>query len=515
MQSESLKDNSKLSRPELVILIMSAVVTITFVSASSPLYPYNPWDDANCFFTLGRGIIHGYVPYRDLYEQKGPLLYFIYALAALISEKSFIGSWIVECISASLFAIFSWKTAKLVVEPSKYAIAVMPLFLGITYTLYMFNFGGNAEEICFPLLTIALYFGLKSIIKGDGLPSNKEALLIGLFTGIVLWIKYTFLGFFAGFCLYILVLTIKRKSFVKLWSLVWRFLLGIIIISIPILIYFAANKALGSLWEAYFYNNMFLYHSGVKAHGLTAIPVIKNIYIPFKATVTLSKQYPTYGIMLLLSLISLVFIKKLQRKKAIFLFLITFALALSVIYTRLVLIYYYGYIMAYCFCLTLIPAIKLLNYIAKASKDHSAFIKRLATGGLLITYVFTIIMCKNMYLIFKPKDYLAQYRMAATINQTPDAKILTYEVMDSGFYTVAGLMPANRFYCYLNIQNTYPAILEEQHRLIDEGYYDYIVTDYFCEAAWDNYELIQTETIFCIDYTGKAFLEGFKLYKRI
>lgn len=180
---------------------MSAIVTITFVSTSSPLYPYNPWDDANCFFTLGRGIIHGYVPYRDLYEQKGPLLYFIYALAALISEESFIGSWIVECISASLFAIFSWKTAKLVVEPSKYAIAVMPLFLGITYTLYMFNFGGNAEEICFPLLTIALYFGLKSIIKGDGLPSNKEALLIGLFTGIVLWIKYTFLGFFAGFCL--------------------------------------------------------------------------------------------------------------------------------------------------------------------------------------------------------------------------------------------------------------------------------------------------------------------------
>ena len=77
------------------------------------------------------------------------------------------------------------------------------------------------------------------------------------------------------------------------------------------------------------------------------------------------------------------------------------------------------------------------------------------------------------------------------------------------------LMPVNRFYCYLNIELTYPAILEEQNRLIEEGYYDYIITTYFCKAEWDNYELIQEETVFCIDYTGEGFLEGFKLYKKI
>ena len=89
MRSRELDAKGKLTKPELAILIISATVTITVVSACSPLFPFNPWDDANCFFTLGRGIIHGLVPYRDLYEQKGPLLYFIYALAALISEKSF------------------------------------------------------------------------------------------------------------------------------------------------------------------------------------------------------------------------------------------------------------------------------------------------------------------------------------------------------------------------------------------------------------------------------------------
>jgi len=95
MKDRKLKQKGSLSRTELIILIVSAVVTITVVSTCSPLFPFNPWDDANCFFTLGRGIIHGKVPYRDLYEQKGPLLYFLYALAALISEKSFTGAWII------------------------------------------------------------------------------------------------------------------------------------------------------------------------------------------------------------------------------------------------------------------------------------------------------------------------------------------------------------------------------------------------------------------------------------
>ena len=165
MQRQELKAGKKDTRKELAFLIISAVVTITIVSTCSPLYPFNPWDDANCFFTLGRGIIHGMVPYRDLYEQKGPLLYFLYAAAALISEKAFTGAWVLECIAASVYAVFSWKIVKLITDPPKYLVAVMPLFLCIVYTSKLFNFGGNAEELFFPLITILLYVGLKAAMR--------------------------------------------------------------------------------------------------------------------------------------------------------------------------------------------------------------------------------------------------------------------------------------------------------------------------------------------------------------
>ena len=257
MKTQGLTDKSKLSKLELALLILAATVTITFVSTSSPLYPFNPWDDVNVFFTMGRGIKHGLVPYKDIFDHKGPLLYFIYAIATLVSEKTFVGVWIIECIAASVYAVFSWKIAKLFSEPSKYTIVLMPLLLGLVYTCRMFNFGGNTEELCFPLLTIALYLGLKAIANGDGLPSKTDALVCGLISGALFWLKYTFLGFMIGFIIYILCLSIKRKAFARLWSMVWRFLAGIIAICIPVLLYFAVTGSLGYLWEAYFYDNIF------------------------------------------------------------------------------------------------------------------------------------------------------------------------------------------------------------------------------------------------------------------
>ena len=515
MQSSLTKDKSKLTRTELVILIVAAVVTITFVSTCSPLYPFNPWNDINCFFTMGRGILRGLVPYRDLFDHKGPVIYFVYALAALISDKTFAGAWIIECAAACLFAVFSWKTVKLLSEPSKYSIALMPLFLGVIYTCKMFNFGGNAEELFFPLITVVLYFAIKGIIKGDGLPADKEAVICGVITGTLFWVKYTFLGFVAGFCLYIFCLCIKRKDFKRLGGLIWRFLAGFLLITIPVIIYFAATGTLGYLWEVYFGINFSSYTGVKQASGLAQIPVIKNIYLPVVYVVSSGIYYPGFGIPLLLTLSSMFFITKEHRKKTVFLFLMTFALAAGFIFTRPYGIYYYPYILCYGFGMGLIPLVKGIGKIEKAAKERSDLINVLLSGILVVFYIVSIMLCKNMYLFLKPKDSLAQFRIAETINETPDAKILTYSVMDEGFYTAAGLLPANRFFgAGKNLEDTYPAIHEEQDRLISEGYYDYIITSVFCEKEWDNYVLVREEIDPNVDYTGEAILVGYRLYER-
>ena len=86
-----------------------AALMLLFASQCSPLYPINLWDDANCLLTVGRVMQRGGVLYRDIYEQKGPLLYLIHALAACISDTSFWGVYVLEipALTAALYSRLS------------------------------------------------------------------------------------------------------------------------------------------------------------------------------------------------------------------------------------------------------------------------------------------------------------------------------------------------------------------------------------------------------------------------
>lgn len=52
--------------------LVTAFAGLMICSRSSFLYPYNDWNDANSYFTMGKGMMNGLVIYRDLYDQKGP-----------------------------------------------------------------------------------------------------------------------------------------------------------------------------------------------------------------------------------------------------------------------------------------------------------------------------------------------------------------------------------------------------------------------------------------------------------
>ena len=97
------KKDTSLSIKETAVLFLGSTAVITLMSASSPLYPFNYWDDANIYLTIGRCIKHGLVLYRDAYDHKGPTLFFIHAIAAVISEKSFLGVWLIEIAENFLF----------------------------------------------------------------------------------------------------------------------------------------------------------------------------------------------------------------------------------------------------------------------------------------------------------------------------------------------------------------------------------------------------------------------------
>ena len=77
-----------------------ACLALLVATSSLPLYATNFWTDTNIYFTIGRGMTRGLMPYRDLFDHKGPLLFILYALGAAISDTSFIGVFALEALCA-------------------------------------------------------------------------------------------------------------------------------------------------------------------------------------------------------------------------------------------------------------------------------------------------------------------------------------------------------------------------------------------------------------------------------
>lgn len=506
----------RLKRSEIIILILSSVIIMTVVSASSPIYPFNVWDDINCFFTVGRGIIEGEVPYRDLYEQKGPLLYFLYAGAALVSDNSFIGGWILEIISSSIFAVFSWKCVKLfIADVPSYCVFSVPLLMGIVYTTGMFNFGGSAEELCFPLLLIVLYIALEAVVSGSSfIPSRKNAFICGIITAVLFWIKYTFIGFVIAYALILLIYAVKNKKYRELVSSVLCFAGAFVLFSIPVLLYFVFNDSSDKLWEVYFYNNMFRYMPGNEHTGILANPLVGFIFMPLSGVFKSCTNYPGFGVLLLLSILGAVFIEKKYRKSILVLFAFSFFVSIKLIFAADFYVYYYAYLLSFYFVFALILAVRGLIFVAKRLSSVNNMYKPVTAALMILISCSFVVMSKNTYLLNVSKAELSQFIFADIINQTDDPKVLTYDVMDAGFYTAADILPANRFFCYLNSKTSFPEIGEEQERLIEEGYFDYIVT-YSDEYDWDNYELILTDTDPYCDFTKELYLDQHCLYQRI
>ena len=142
--------------------LLTAAVLMTLFSRSSFLYPFNNWSDTNVYMTIGREMLRGAVPYRDLFDHKGLLWYFIYAAANLISTSSYLGLYLIEVLSFSFFLFYSEKTLELF-WPSVWSLACLPV-LGCLITVSdAFGMGGSAEEIHLAFAAAGMYYLIRFI----------------------------------------------------------------------------------------------------------------------------------------------------------------------------------------------------------------------------------------------------------------------------------------------------------------------------------------------------------------
>lgn len=242
-----------------IYCVINAIIFLTICSKCSFIYPFNNWDDSNSFFTMGKGMVNGRVLYKDLFEQKGPLLYALHAIAYLISNKTFIGVYIFEIISFAVFLYYVTKIMSLFVRKT-HTLWAIPLISFTILSSYVFIGGDSAEEFCLPLLAIAIYNFLNYFKNTyPNKMDTKKLIINGIIAGCVLWIKYSLLGFWLGLAGFMCIGLVLNKKVKEAFLTGIYFLLGMFISSVPWLIYFGVNGALYDLINVYFLVNINAY----------------------------------------------------------------------------------------------------------------------------------------------------------------------------------------------------------------------------------------------------------------
>lgn len=440
---------------KLILIFIIGAVFITVMSKNSFLFRFNDWWDANAFMTVGKSIWNGVVPYRDLFEQKGPYLYFIYALAALISNKTFIGVYFLELLAMFINLIFVRKIIKLFYKDEKYSFLGILLYCFLAFFNFTFGHGGSAEEFTLPLMFISMYYYIKYLKDKKTDSIDKKILLFnGIIAGIVFWIKYSLLGFWFIFAATMCLIPLFKKDIKQALMNALIFIVGMLIATIPCLIYFGINNAIDDLFKIYLLVNMTSY--ATKMSLLSKI--WKMIYI------LLGNIFGNISYLLFI-LVPIIILHKKDifkgKKYAKVWFTLSFLFTGMLAFIGGTSYFYYGYILTPFTILGIIYIIDILN-----KRKIKLKIYHLSLLGVIFLTILILTSDNTKYMKWEKSDY-AQMIFADIIEKSEEKTLLNYYGLDFGLYTTTGITPKYYYFMRNNIPNeNYPRMRKNQRKYI-------------------------------------------------
>lgn len=254
----------------LIFIPIAFLFTLIYSWATSPLY-LGDGLDSSIFKTIGLGMTQGRMPYTDLFDHKGGILFLIQYLGCLISTSRW-GLFIVQIIflSASLFFLF--RTACLFLDEKKgFMATIAGLFL---YMLFMES-GNQCESYALPFTALSLYLALKHVsVNGNGKHPLVYSLIYGICFAFVFWIRPNdAVSQIGSIMTGIFILLIVKKEYRNAILNAMTFIGGCALISIPVVAYFAVHDCLLPLLDGTFlYNLKYVSDNGMPSAQMILMP---------------------------------------------------------------------------------------------------------------------------------------------------------------------------------------------------------------------------------------------------
>lgn len=235
-------------------LLIPVMFLLLFSNGTSPLVKYYYGSDSAFFMFFGKAMNHGLLPYIDLFDHKGPYLFFIQWIGQLIAEGK-IGAFIMQVINMviNMFIInkiFTLANNELTIK--KKILLYIPI--GILFSI-TFRDGNMCEEYSLLFLFASLYMTIKYFIScdnGNYKHDKRFAFFYGLFFIILVFIRMTNSAFLCACVLTIFILLLIHKEYKNLFENIIYFFLGVLVGLLPILIYFKCINGLEEMLQSVF-----------------------------------------------------------------------------------------------------------------------------------------------------------------------------------------------------------------------------------------------------------------------
>ena len=467
-----------------ICLLISAVFFF-FFGYNSPIYTFNSDHDYNWFMTMGHGLVAGKIPYRDLFEHKGPIVYFVTAFCCLFPHPNIV-MLILEIISMSLFFFFAYRLAGKYLNTFYSLIAVLILAVAIFTSWCRIRSADALEEFSLPIYAYFLLCWLEFLIEKRHW-TWLRALCLGLCFAVLLWSKFTLVYFMLVPMIVWFIISIRRRQYRIMIINILCMLAGAAIITLPIIIFFAATHALGDLFHIYFIINL-------TSYGTTSIMRILRSFGLYFTVGPLVLGLILWGIVS--------FAIRHWRERAGWILLIAFLVnSVLLIWSSKGIIYYYGGLVPYAI-LGVIDILTLISSKLTIQRYHKLILTGFALACMAITIPFSILTYewgrgKDEYTPLVIADVIHKYEKEHNITAT----MFCYKIGDFGFYNAAGIVP-NNYYFVNNFfsEKQFPAMYEAFNSYITEQTSDFIVTKL---ATWEKeydtlspYYQLYTDTVY-------------------
>lgn len=239
---------------------LALLLGVFWFAHHNPIMGFTPGTDDSVYLYIGQQMLKGAAPYRDVFDNKGPLLYSLNALGLVLGAGSFWGVYVLEYCLLAVSTVLTYLLLKVRIGWLVAALAVLFFVLEVAHMAD----GDHEEEYAVALQCLTLFLLFRR-------PSTEPRLLLWFVAGLLgagaFFLKPTGLGFWGALLITMLLVCLRTGEWRKTLSRLLLSVAGAAVASAAFLAYLTGVGALRPFMADYFsFNSIYVNTQSVAAH---------------------------------------------------------------------------------------------------------------------------------------------------------------------------------------------------------------------------------------------------------